>query len=103
MKSVLVRISIEDLERISLVGVDLAKYVFHIHAVDDSGKMIFKYKLRLNQVQAFFRKLRPCKVAMEACAGSRHWARQIQQCGHRTSIIPAQYFSSSHFDFLLRF
>lgn len=91
MTSFFSKVSIEELDRIRLVGIDLAKNVFHIHAVDERGKMIFKRKLRRNQVQAFFGKLPSCKVAMEACAGSHHWARQIQQSGHRTFIIPAQY------------
>ncbi len=73
------------------IGLDLAKSVFQVHGVDKSGRKIFSRKLRRDDVLAFFRNLPPCTVAMEACATSNYWSRQIGALGHQCLIIPAQY------------
>ncbi|MCP4343384.1 MAG: transposase, partial [Desulfobulbaceae bacterium] len=57
------------------VGIDLAKNMFQIHAVDERGKVVVKKQLRRNQVIPFFSNLEPCLVGMEACGGAHYWAR----------------------------
>ena len=59
------------------IGVDLAKNVFQVHGVDAEGAVVVRRKLRRRQVLAFFKKLPPCLVGMEACATSHYWAREI--------------------------
>ncbi len=56
-------------------GVDLAKNVFQVHGVDADGAVVVRRKLRRRQVLAFFKKLPPCLVGMEACATAHYWAR----------------------------
>jgi len=59
---------------ITTIGIDLAKHVFQVHAVDAAGKVIVRKALRRAQVLPFFTKLSPCLVGMEACGTSHHWA-----------------------------
>lgn len=79
------------MESIAAVGLDLAKQVFQVCAIDNDGATLFNRKLRRSEILHFFRKLTPCLVGIEACAGSNFWAREIIGLGHRVRIIPAQY------------
>lgn len=76
---------------ITTVGLDLAKSVFQVHCADEDGKPAVRKKLRRSQVLGFFSKLPPCLVGMEACAGSHHWARELQALGHEVRLIPPQF------------
>ncbi len=73
------------------IGLDLAKSVFQVHGVDALGKPIIRRQLRRRQVLAFFKKLPPCLVGMEACATSHYWAREIAALGHEVRVMPARY------------
>jgi len=73
------------------VGLDLAKQVFQAHGADASGGVVFRKKLRREQLVPFFSKLPACAVAMEACASAHHWAREIGALGHETRLIPPAY------------
>src|SRR5689334_12063134 len=77
--------------KVTTVGVDLAKNVFQIHAVDERGKVIVRKQLKRDQVAAFFAKLEPCLVGMEACASAHHWARKLQSFGHTVRLIAPQF------------
>lgn len=79
------------MEEVSTVGIDLAKSVFQVHGADASGAVVFRKKLRRDQVLAFFSTLPRCVVAMEACASAHHWAREIAAFGHDTKLIPPAY------------
>lgn len=76
---------------ITAVGFDIAKNVFQVHAADARGKVVSRKKLRRSQVLEYFAALPPCLVGMEACGGSHHWARKLQQLGHTVRLIPPQY------------
>ena len=65
--------------RITTIGLDLAKKVFQVHGVDAEGKVIVARQLRRKQVLAFFAKLPPCLVGMEACGSAYYWAREIEK------------------------
>ena len=73
------------------IGLDLAKNVFQVHGVDDTGQTVIRRQLKRGQVVAFFKKLPPCLVGMEACATSHHWARTAQSHGHHARLLHAQY------------
>ena len=76
---------------VSTIGLDLAKSVFQAHGADASGAVIFRKKLRREQVLPFFASQSRCLVAMEACGGGHYWAREIARLGHRTRLIPPSY------------
>ncbi|MBB6414440.1 IS110 family transposase [Mesorhizobium sangaii] len=77
--------------QITTVGLDLAKRVFQIHAVDASGDVVVRKALRRSQVLPFFTKLPPCLVGMEACGTSHHWARELTELGHEVRLMPPAY------------
>jgi transposase len=76
---------------ISIIGLDLAKSVFQVHAADASGAVVFRKRLRRSQVLPFFSAQPPCTVAMEACGSAHHWAREMSKLGHYVRLIPPAY------------
>ena len=77
--------------QVSTIGLDLAKSVFQVHAVDPCGKAVLVRKLRRKQMLEFFGKMPPCLVGMEACATAHHWARELTKLGHTVRLIPPSY------------
>jgi transposase len=79
------------MNEVSTVGVDIAKRVFQVHGVDTAGAVSFRRALRRGQMLAWFGKLPPCLVGMEACATSHYWARELTRLGHEVRLIPPAY------------
>lgn len=79
--------------KIKRIGVDIAKNVFHVHGVDRHGSLIWQRKLKRNEwISAVCEKVEPgAQVAMEACATSHHWARELQRHGYQVKLIAAQF------------
>jgi transposase len=74
---------------VTTIGLNLAKHVFQVHGVDAEGGL--RKQLRRAQVLAFFSRLRPCLVGLEACATAHYWARELRALGHEVRLMPAQY------------
>ena len=70
------------MKEVSIVGLDLAKRVFQVHAARSDGSVVLRRKLSRGQVVTFFTELPKCTVAMEACATAHYWAREIGKLGH---------------------
>lgn len=79
------------MSKITTIGLDLAKSVFQVHGADETGRPVLRKRLRRGQVLRFFAALEPCLVAMEACGGAHHFAREFQTLGHEVRLIPPQY------------
>jgi len=79
------------MENISIIGIDLAKRSFQLHGAASDGSVAFRKKLSRPQLTAFLRELPECIVAMEACATSHYWGREIAKLGHETRLIPPVY------------
>jgi len=79
------------MKKVSMVGVDLAKGVFQVHAVDEQGVVIVRKALRRSKFVAWFAQLPPCLVGMEACATAHYWARELTKLGHPVRLIPPAY------------
>ncbi len=79
------------MQSISTIGLDIAKSVFQVHGVDAAGQVVVRRQLRRRHVVAFFQKLPPCLVGIEACASSHHWSRELQALGHRVRLMPPAY------------
>jgi transposase len=77
--------------KIATIGLDLAKNVFQLHAIDAEGRVVLRRRLRRADVVRFFARLSPCMVGMEACAGAHHWARTIAGLGHEVRLMPPAY------------
>lgn len=76
---------------ITTIGLDLAKSIFQVHAVDAAGAVVVRKALRRSQVLPFFTKLPPCLVGIEACGTSHHWARELARLGHEVRLMPPAY------------
>ena len=79
------------MQSISTIGLDIAKSVFQVHGVDAAGQVVLRRQLRRRYVLAFFQKLPPCLVGIEACASSHHWSRELQALGHTVRLMPPAY------------
>ena len=75
------------MNKISVIGLDLAKNVFQVHGVDERGKAALRKQLSRAQVQRFFAKLPPCLVGMEACGSAHYWARTLTELGHTVRMM----------------
>src|ERR1700756_4505316 len=79
------------MQTITTVGLDIAKSVFQVHGVDAEGQVVIRRQLKRRYVVAFFQKLRPCLIGIEACASSHHWSRELQSLGHSVRSMPPAY------------
>ena len=79
------------MQAITTIGLDIAKSVFQVHGVDAAGNVIIRRQLKRRYVLAFFQKLPPCLVGIEACASSHHWSRELQALGHTVRLMPPAY------------
>ena len=78
-------------KRLSTIGLDIAKSVFQVHGVDAAGQVVIRRQLKRRYVLAFFQKLPPCLIGIEACASSHHWSRELQALGHTVRLMPPAY------------
>jgi len=79
------------MQAITTIGLDIAKSVFQVHGVDADGQVVIRRQLKRRYVLAFFQKLPPCLVGIEACASSHHWSRELQSLGHTVRLMPPAY------------
>src|ERR1044072_3855831 len=79
------------MQSISAIGLDIAKSVFQMHGVCALGQVVVRRQLKRRNVLAFFQKLPPCLVGIEACASSHHWSRELQALGHTAKLMPPAY------------
>ena len=78
-------------QEIAVIGLDLAKNVFQVHAISAEGQPVIRRQLRRAEVLKFFAKLDPCLVGMEACASAHYWGREIVALGHQVRLMPPAY------------
>ena len=76
------------MQTVTTIGLDIAKSVFQVHGVDAEGEVVIRRQLKRRYVLAFFEKLQPCLVGIEACASSHHWSRELQALGLTVRLMP---------------
>jgi len=76
---------------VKTVGLDLAKDVFQVHGISETGRRIFNKKIKRAKLLAFFVTLPRCVVGMEACGSAHHWGRELRKMGHNVRLMPAAY------------
>src|SRR5215470_6619208 len=79
------------MQTVTTIGLDIAKSVFQVHGVDAAGQVVIRRQLKRRYVLAFFQKLSPCLVGIEACASSHYWSRELQALGHSVRLMPPAY------------
>jgi transposase len=78
------------MDQISRIGMDTSKRIFQLHGVNRSEQPVLRKKLRRAEMVAFFARLAPTEVAIEACGASHHWARTLSALGHTVKLIAPQ-------------
>jgi transposase len=73
------------------IGLDIAKSVFQVHGVDESGDVVVRRQVRRAQLLAFFAKVPACLIGIEACATAHHWGRELTKLGHKVRLMPPSY------------
>lgn len=73
------------------IGIDLAKNVFSVHGIDANGKVALERTVRRDRLLELLATLQPCVIAMEACSGAHHWARQLTALGHTPKLIAPKF------------
>ena len=76
---------------VTTIGLDIAKSLFQVHGVSAEGNVVLRRQLKRRYVLAFFQKLPPCLIGIEACASSHHWSRELQGLGHTVRLMPPAY------------
>ncbi len=79
------------MQDIKLIGIDLGKHSFHLHGQDRHGKVLLRKKMNRKQMIEFLAVCTPCRVVMEACAGSHYLARHLMTFGHEVKLISPQF------------
>src|SRR5664279_4041877 len=75
---------------ITMIGLDTAKSVFQVHAVDAAGNAVIRRKIQRKDLITFFEKQEKCTVVMEACGAAHHWGRTLIGLGHDVKLIPPE-------------
>jgi len=76
---------------VTTIGLDIAKNVFHAHGADERGHALFSKRITRGKLLDFFTSQPRCVVALEACGGAHHWARELIHLGHAVRLIPPKY------------
>jgi len=76
---------------ITTIGIVIAKNIFQVHGVTDTGDVAFNKPLRRAWMLPFFAKLEPCLIGMEACSSAHYWARELTELGHQVKLMPPAY------------
>jgi transposase len=79
------------MNQIIRIGMDTSKHFFQLHGVDAAEHPVLRRKLRRKEMLAFFAKLPPTVIGMEACGASHYWARELGQLGHTAKLIAPQH------------
>lgn len=80
------------MKKIITIGIDLAKNVFALHAVDAQGQIVWtKPAVKRSQLLELVANIPPCVIGMEACSGAHHWAREFIKFGHTVRLIAPKF------------
>ena len=79
------------MNKITRIGLDIAKNIFVLYAVNAHGKTVKRQTLSRSKVLSFFAQTEPCLVGIESCASSQHWAREIRQFGHTVKLMNPKF------------
>lgn len=75
---------------LQVVGLDIAKHVFQMHTVHMGTGEITNVQIRRAAVTEYFANKSPCLIAIEACGGAHHWARELKKLGHTVRLLHAK-------------
>ncbi len=74
-------------QEMNVLGIDIAKRVFHAIGMDNTGTIVFRKRLSRHDLMPFLAKLPPVLIGMEACGGAHYWARRFREHGHDVKLL----------------
>ena len=78
------------MSQIIRIGMDTSKYIFQLHGVDASERVVLRKRLSRKAMLEFFAKLPPTVVVIEACGAAHYLARELGKLGHTAKLIAPQ-------------
>src|SRR6266480_780275 len=81
----------EVMDKVTTVGIDLAKSAFSLHGVDGAGRVLLRRTVRRDQLIQTVAALSPCLIGMEACSGAHEWGRRFQPLGHTVKLMAPKF------------
>lgn len=79
------------MDKVTTVGIDLAKNSFAVHGVDEGGRTLLRKTVSRSRLLQLVVQLPPCVIGLEACSGAHEWARQLQAMGHTVRIMAPRF------------
>jgi transposase len=76
---------------ISVLGIDIAKQIFHIVGMDDTGNVVLRKRCPRGALMSFIAQMAPTVIGMEACGGAHYWARRFREHGHTVKLMAPQF------------
>jgi transposase len=78
-------------KNLRVLGIDIAKQIFHIVGMDDTGNIVLRKRLPRGALMPFMAQLSPVVIGMEACGGAHYWARRFREHGHCVKLMAPQF------------
>jgi len=82
-------------QKISVLGIDIAKLVFHVVGMDETGHVVLRKRIARRELRPFIAKLPSLRIGMEACGSAHGWARRFREHGHDVKLIAPQFVKAS--------
>jgi len=79
------------MSNVTTVGIDLAKHVFAVHAVNGTGQVVMRRTVRRERLVELMAQLPACLIGMEACTGAHEWARRFAAFGHTVRLMAPKF------------
>jgi transposase len=76
---------------VHVLGIDIAKLVFHVVGMDDSGHVVLRKRIARSELLTFIANVPPLRIGMEACGSAHYWARCFREYGHDVRLIAPQF------------
>lgn len=76
---------------VKILGIDIAKNVFHLHGVDENDKQCYRRKLQRSQLLREMANIPPCLIGMESCGSSHYFGRELTKLGHTVKLMAGKY------------
>ena len=78
-------------QEMNVLGIDIAKHVFHAVGMDDRGNVVYRKRLSRHDLMPCIAKLPPVLIGIEACGGAHYWARRFRAYGHEVKLMAPQF------------
>jgi transposase len=81
-------------QTVTVLGIDIAKLVFHVVGMDDTGHVVLRKRLTRGALPRFIATLPPLRIGMEACGSAHYWARRFREHGHDVRLMSPQFIKA---------